>query len=158
MEQTRTDFSDSFPNEKQNFYAIDGSNLAFEIRDSQNKPRFSNILKLQETLRKSDIFNYRIICDRSLYYCIDEKSNYSKVIQKGLIIESPEGTTSDIFILQLAYEKNGYIISNDKFKDFYSIYDEAWIENYRISFKIIDEEIYFNKIIIKGGEKYGKKR
>ena len=65
MEQTKTDISDSLPNEKQNFYAIDGSNLAFEIRDSQNKPRFSNILKLQETLRKSDIFNYRIICDRS---------------------------------------------------------------------------------------------
>ena len=93
-----------------------------------------------------------------MYYCIDEKENYSKAVKDGLIIESPEGIPSDIFILQLAYENDGYIISNDKFKEFRSIYSKEWIEEHRISFKIIDGEFYFNKIILKGGENYGKER
>jgi len=140
----------------ENFYVSDGSNVAFEQRDSNNKPKLSNILLLLETLKKLGIVNLKVICDRSLYYCIDDRKGYSQLIKKDIIIESPEGTPSDIFILQYAFQKNGYIISNDKFREFHSIFKKEWLESRRVSFKIIDDVICFNKFIIKGGEKNGQ--
>lgn len=137
-------------------FVIDGSNVAFEKRDSEGKPKFSNILALKNKLDRYGILNYRIICDRSLFYSIDDQEYYTKFVDEGKIIETPEGTKADPFILQYAFENDGYIISNDKFKQLKSIFSSVWIESRRISFRIIDNKIYFDKLIIKGGEKYGK--
>lgn len=67
------------------------------------------------------IKNYLIICDRSLNYSIDDRDNYYKLVKNGIIIETPERTKADIFLLQIAQEKKGYIISNDRFKSFYEL-------------------------------------
>lgn len=141
-----------------NLYVIDGSNVAFEERNSKGKPKFSNILKIKNKLERCSDLNYKIICDRSLIYSIDNKENYIEFISKDIIIETPEGTKADPFILQYAFENNGYIISNDKFKDFYSIFKKKWIEKRRISFRIIDDEIYFDKLIIKEVINMGKSK
>ena len=130
-------------------FAIDGSNIAFEIRTSNNKPKFNNFIILLNYLERNEIENFKILCDRSLSYCIDERKGYSKLVEEGIIIESPEGTKADIFILQYAFTNNGFIISNDKFKEFYTFFEKNWIEKKRISFRLIDEEIYFDKLIIK---------
>jgi hypothetical protein len=134
-------------------YVIDGSNVAFEIRTPNKKPSLSNILKLMESLKHLRIRQFKVICDKSLYYCIDDKQKYSQLINEGIIIETPAGNPSDIFILQLAYQKEGYIISNDKYREYYSIFGKNWVESRRISFRIIDDVFCFNKIIINGGEK-----
>ena len=152
MEQPKIVYFFPLTDMDENLYVIDGSNVAFEQRTSNNKPNLSNLILLVETLKKLGIVNLKIICDRSLFYCIDDKKGYSQFIKKGIIVESPEGTTSDIFILQYAFQKNGYIISNDKYREFHSIFKKEWVESRRISFKIIDNMICFNKIIIKGGE------
>lgn len=94
-----------------------------------------------------EIKNYYIICDRSLYYTIDNQKMYSELIHDNIIIETPKGTKADIFILQLAQEKAAYIISNDWFKDYYGFYDKYLIKSKRISFKIIDRDIFFDKLI-----------
>ncbi len=44
--------------------------------------------------------------DRSLFYRIDNLKKYEQYIKEETIIESPEGTPADIFILQLAHEKS----------------------------------------------------
>ena len=137
-------------------FAIDGPNITFEVRTSNNKPKFNNLIVLMNYLERNEIRYFKIFCDRSLSYCIDDKKSYSKLVEEGIIIETPEGTKADIFILQYAFTNNSFIISNDRFKEFYSIYEKGWIERNRISFKIIDNEIYFDKLIIIGGEKYGK--
>lgn len=136
-------------------YVIDGSNVAFEIRTPNKKPSLSNILKLMKYLKHLRIPQFTVICDRSLFYCIDDKQKYSQLINEGIMIESPEGNPADIFILQLAYQKDGYIISNDKYREYYTIFGKNWVEMRRISFRIIDDVFCFNKIIINGGEKNG---
>lgn len=131
------------------YFVIDGANIAYEAKTKDNKPKFSNLLM---TIRKMDSFGinqYIIICDRSLYYRIDDKKNYKQYVQEKRIIETPEGTPADIFVLQLVHEKNGYIISNDQFKDFYAIFEKKWINEKRISFRIIDDNIFFDKLITK---------
>ena len=158
MEQVKIYNIDLDENMKEDIYVADGSNVAFEQRTTDNKPKLSNLHNLVKNLKTLGIYNLKIICDRSLHYCIDNKESYYQLIKKEIVIESPDGTPSDILILQYALQKNAYIISNDKFRDYYKIFGKDWIKNQRISFRIIDDEIYFNKIIIKGGEKYGKKR
>lgn len=137
----------------ENLYVIDGSNVAFEQRNSNNKPKLSKILILLKSLKKLGLNHIKIICDRSLYYCIDDRKGYSQLKKEGVIVESPEGTSSDLFILQYAFQKNGYIISNDKYREFFSIFNDEWVNNRRISFKIIDDVFCFNKIIFIRGEK-----
>ena len=157
MEQPKIVYFIPLNDTDENLHVIDGSNVAFEQRTSNNKPKLSNLIVLLETLKKLGIINLKIICDRSLFYCIDDRKRYSQLIKKGVIVESPEGTASDIFILQYAFQKNGYIVSNDKYREFHSIFKKDWVESRRISFKIIDDMVCFNKIIIYGGEKNGQK-
>lgn len=157
MELIKIDISCSLCNMGEILYVIDGSNVAFEQRNSKNRPKLSNLILLIKSLKSLGINNLKIICDRSLYYCIDDQDGLSQLKNNGLLIESPEGTESDIFILQYAFLKDGYIISNDKYRDFFSIFDQKWVENRRISFKIIDDVFCFNKIIFIGGENNGQK-
>ena len=78
------------------FFIIDGSNIAYEVKNSEGKPMLSNILNLKHRLDKFRIVNYKIICDRSLFYSIDDQENYSKLISDGIIIESPGGLRKPI--------------------------------------------------------------
>ncbi len=130
------------------YIVVDGSNVAFEERDDNNKPKLSNILNLRIKLKKLGIIQYGIVCDDSLYYCIDERDKYTNYIKKKEIIVPSKNIKADIYILQLAFEKNGLIISKDKYKEFYPIFGKKWIENKRIPFEIVNGEIFFNKIII----------
>jgi len=131
------------------FFIIDGSNVAYQDRNYQKKPQLKNLTIIKQKLETLGIKNYHIICDRSLNYTIDDKENYKKLVKKSIIIETPEGTKADIFILQITQEKNGYNISNDIFKSYYKLYEPDWIKHRRISFKIIDDNIFFDKLILK---------
>jgi len=127
-------------------FVIDGANVARECNHGSNGGRISNFYKLFEKLHSFQIENYTILCDRSLYYTIDDKNDYEKLIDKGQILETPGGTEADHFILKIAKEKDAFIISNDLFREFEAIYGRQWIRKKRISFKIINDTLFFDKI------------
>ena len=81
------------------YIVVDGSNVAFEERNDNNKPKLSNILNLRIKLEKLGIIQYRIICDDSLYYCIDERDNYANYTNKKEIIVPPKEIKADIYVL-----------------------------------------------------------
>ncbi|MFX0140757.1 MAG: hypothetical protein ACFFDN_44375, partial [Candidatus Hodarchaeota archaeon] len=62
-------------------------------------------------------------------------------------VESPAGTQADTFILQFAWKNNAYIISNDRFLDFYDKYGKEWIKQKKITFSFIAGAIYFDKVL-----------
>ena len=130
------------------YTVVDGSNVAFEERDKNNKPKFSNILNLRKKLKKYGVIRNTIICDDSLKYCIDKRNEFIKYINNKEIITPPKDIKADLYVLQLAFEKDGLIISNDKYREYHTIFDTDWIENKRIPFEIVNGEIFFNKIII----------
>ena len=127
---------------------IDGANIAFEIKTRDKKARIANLIILKQKLEENNIFDFKVICDRSLHYRIDEPQIYDDLIKTdNRFIESPGGSQADSFILQCAYKLNGLIVSNDNFRDYSSAFGNDWIQSRRISFRIIDEEIYFDKLI-----------
>ena len=97
-------------------------------------------------LNSFGIKNYKIICDRSLFYTIDNQEEYSELIENDSFIETPGGTEADFFILKFAKEIDAFIISNDMFKEFYKFFGKNWIKSKRITFKIIEGLLFFYKI------------
>ena len=72
-------------------FVIDGANIAYDVKTSINQPKISNILLLKENLDTIGINNYKIICDRSLFYHIDDQAYYSQLIENKEIIEITGG-------------------------------------------------------------------
>ena len=127
---------------------IDGANVAFETKSNDGKAKLMNLKFMQQKLENHGIMDFKVICDRSLYYRIDERENYEDLIKyDNRFIESPGGSQADSFILQYAYNINGWILSNDNFRDYSSAFGKEWIQSKRISFKIIDGDKYFDKLI-----------
>ena len=127
---------------------IDGANVAYEVKSIDCKARFLNLIILKHKLEENEIRDFKFIFDRSLHYRIDNSQNYDDLIKgDSRFIETPGGSQADPFILQYAYNINGWIVSNDNFKDYSSVFGKEWIQSRRISFRIIDEEIYFDKLI-----------
>jgi hypothetical protein len=129
-------------------FVIDGANVAREGTEGMNGGKISNFHKLFDKLSNLQINNYVIICDRSLNYTIDNPSDYSELIREGKIIETPGGTEADHFILKFAKDHDAFIISNDLFKEFEPIFGKEWIRSKRISFKIIKDKLYLDKIYL----------
>jgi len=129
---------------------IDGSNVAFENVLNDQKAKFSNLVSLEQFMKKNDVIEFLVLCDKSLHYKIDETKKYDDLISRDhRYHETPCGTQADHFILQHAFKTNGFIISNDNFRDFYSAYERKWIIKHRISFCIINNEFYLDKLISK---------
>ncbi len=128
-------------------FIIDGANIACEGVDSgDNSGKLYNLILLKKKLKSYGIKNYLIICDRSLFYKIDDTEAYKKMINDKEIIETPGGTEADNYILQLAKKDDAYIISNDMFREFYKYFGKAWIKSKRITFKIIRQSLFLDKI------------
>ncbi len=129
------------------YFVIDGSNVAREIKNKDNKGQLLHIQLLVNKLESLGAQSCVILCDRSLRYEIDYKDEYEEYVKKNEIIETPAGTQADIFILKYAKNHDAYIISNDRFKDHYDTFGKSWITQKHISFTIVGDEIYFDKEI-----------
>lgn len=129
---------------------VDGANVAFTNHSHDQMPVLSNLKLMEQFFEKNGISDFLVLLDRSLRYKIDETRKYNNLIKNdNRYFETPGGTQADHFILQHAFKTNGFIISNDNFRDFYAIYEKVWIIEQRISFCIINNEIYLDKLIIK---------
>ena len=128
------------------FFIIDGANVAKHGINPSRTGKISHLELLQKKLNSFGITNYAIICDRALYYDMDDKKAYSEMVRKGEIHEMPGGSDADNYILQIAKQDYVYIISNDMFRDKYEYFGKEWIKSKRITFKIFKNSLLFGKI------------
>ncbi|UYP43937.1 hypothetical protein NEF87_000222 [Candidatus Lokiarchaeum ossiferum] len=124
----------------QNF-VCDISNIAsFDQR--LGKPKLHYVDALFDAM--SNEYKIIAIADNSLYRKIDEKKRYkSDYLSTHKIIEAPAKCAADTYILQYAWSNDSFIISNDLFRE-YKQYPREWVENHRISFMIINNQIFFS--------------
>ena len=123
---------------------IDGSNIAYFRHDKQKKPLLSDILLLYDYLVNSLEFkkeNIYCICDPTLKYYIDKPIEYETLIKESIITEAPK--VADEFILSFALKHDFcFIISNDRFRNYIGqLPNKQWLEERRIPFMIIKDEI-----------------
>ncbi len=117
---------------------IDASNVAHLGKDKEGKPSLDNLLMAVEALEKLGYETFPI-ADASLRHEIDEKEKFNKLLDEGKVQQVPSGTTADHFILKIAEEEEGKILSNDNFREYYDEFHD--INNRRIPFNFIDGNI-----------------
>lgn len=74
-------------------------------------------------------------------YSIDNPEQLNDFIDQGMIIETPAGVDSDIFILETTKAFRAFVVSNDLFREYRESYPDVWKR--RVPFLIIR-----NKVII----------
>lgn len=118
---------------------VDASNVAHLGKDKEGKkPSLDNLLKAVEALEKLGYEPFPI-ADASLRHEIDEKEKFNDLLEKGLVHQVPSGTTADHFILKIAEEEDGKILSNDNFREYHDEFHD--INNRRIPFNFVDGKI-----------------
>lgn len=122
---------------------VDGSNIAFFLRDERKNAKLSTLEFLifyLENIKKTYGNKYQIITDASLKYRIDDNHELEEYYKRGKIIECPKGVKADDFIIEYAnrYPDSTIIISNDCFKE----YDTS-------NLMIIKFGLIFNDIVLK---------
>jgi hypothetical protein len=135
---------------------VDGANIAFYSRNSENKAEFMNLQILDDYLKEIKnqfSIDYLIVCDSTLQYRISNKNQYKSWCNQGKICQSPATIKADEFITSLMtkFDGNLAVISNDLFKE----YKQLTKLLYRIQygFMIIFEEIILKQFIFSNSQR-----
>jgi len=121
---------------------IDAANVAHYKKGQNGKARLSNIIAAIKALEKGN-HEFLIIADASLRHSIDQKEQYEKLVEDGIIDEVPVGQIADHFILETAEQEKAKILSNDKYRDFADEFQD--IKNMRMPFTIKGDKLTFGK-------------
>lgn len=121
---------------------VDASNVAHFGKVKDGKPLLKNILKAVQALEKLG-YEPVLIADASLRHEIDEKEEFNKLLEKEEVRQVPSGTTADHFILKMAEDENGKILSNDVFRDYFDEFQD--ISSRRIPYSFKNGEILIGK-------------
>ncbi|MBI5680815.1 MAG: Zc3h12a-like ribonuclease [Methanobacterium sp.] len=121
---------------------VDASNVAHFGKGKDGKPSLNNVLNAIESLKKLGYEPFTI-ADASLRHEIDEKEEFTKLLEENKIHQVPAGTTADHFILKIAEDENGKILSNDIFREYNDEFKD--IASRRIPYNIKEGKVFIGK-------------
>ena len=121
---------------------LDGSNIAWEEKGNNDKPKISNVEAMINRLSRANFKKIVTVADAALRYQIDNQRRLDKLVKDGAMKMLPARVDGDKFILRLAEEENAMIVSNDMFKEFRET--TSWIDQRRIPYTILDGEVYLH--------------
>lgn len=102
-------------------FVIDGNNVAFHLRTT--KAELNSLLILIQRLQ--DVGSVFTVVSSELKYRVDDPPTLQSYISQQKILETPPHTDCDRFILELATQLDAFLVSNDQFKEFKSLYPTA---------------------------------
>ncbi|MHA1815894.1 MAG: NYN domain-containing protein [Candidatus Heimdallarchaeaceae archaeon] len=135
---------------------LDGSNIAWEEKNSLDKPKISNIENMINRLSKVNFNKIITVADAALRYQIDNQKRLDKLVKEGAMKMLPARVDGDKFILRIAEEESAMIVSNDMFKEFREM--KTWIDQRRIPYTILDSEVYLHPTAVQPIEKKEKEK
>lgn len=119
---------------------IDGSNVAWNngSKEKGDKPLIKNILTVAEAVTEKGFTDIWVFLDANLVYETEDKDLLTDLQNKFRIEKTPAGTDADSFIIEYAKKSNGYILSNDRFKDYIERHQDYadFINGHRITFMV----------------------
>jgi hypothetical protein len=117
---------------------VDGANIGYAEKTSDEKPKMSNIVAVCKSLREKG-FKPLVIVDASFRHEVDDPDQLEALLDDQEMRQAPAGTDADYFLLQASEETGAVIVSNDTFSDFRDQFN--WIENRRVPVMIINGEV-----------------
>jgi len=121
---------------------IDASNVVLHGPKPDKKGRIENLLIVMRTLQDRG-FEVYAVADASLRHKVDRPDVLEKLISKGKVLQAPAGTPADYFILSMAENEYGFVVSNDVFKEWRHMF--PWLrDKYRVvRYMIAGNKVYF---------------
>ena len=123
---------------------IDGTNISYG--DYEDTPRLENILCVYRKLKELEIKPY-VVVSAALRHKIDDPSGLVEFLKQDDVAEAPAQRYDDFFVIQLAFEREAFIVSNDRFTDWKKanpdMADE--IERRRVALTFIEDEPQFDQ-------------
>ncbi|WP_455644755.1 NYN domain-containing protein [Methanosphaera sp.] len=117
---------------------VDGSNVAYygqEANEETGKvtPSLKTLKVAISTLEKLG-HEPIVLSDAPLRHEIDDKDGFNEMIQNEEVFPVPAGTIADHYILNLAYEEDAKILSNDLFRDYRDEFQD--IDSRRLPYRV----------------------
>lgn len=128
---------------------IDGSNVAYNNGNRADGARAlaKNISLVAEKAKEYNFSDIRIYHDANLEHIVLDKEVLINLRREYKVEKAPGGSDADDFIIAFAKKNEGFIVSNDRFKDHVESHpeDAEFIKNHRIAFMIDETEtVVFN--------------
>lgn len=114
---------------------IDGSNVAHA---GEKHTHLQNITHVCSKLTE-ERYKPIAVVDAALRHNIDDGENFERMVDDGRIKQAPAGTDADYFILSFARELNGYVVSNDRFREHAGEFGD--VLGRVIRYMIVDNEV-----------------
>ena len=119
---------------------VDASNVAHSTEGSE--ARLANIIAVRDKLREEGMEPV-LVADAALRHQIDNRAQYERLVDDGIVRQAPAGTDADYFILAFARELNARIVSNDRFRDRAKDFPDA--QERLIRYMIVQDEVVFER-------------
>jgi len=131
-----------------NVAIVDGNNIAWG--DYEDYPKFKFIVSVYEKLRVLGVKPY-VVVSAALRHRIDQPIELVEFLKRDDVCEAPADRPDDFFVIQLAFDRDAFIVSNDRFKDWKKanpdLADE--IENRRVALTFIEDDPHFDHKLYK---------
>jgi hypothetical protein len=106
---------------------VDGSNIAFEGRESPSLRQLDEAVRAFIKEHPHDVLT--VVVDATFAHRIDESENdeYEAGIENGELVTPPAGAVGrgDAFVLEIAGRTGATVLSNDSFQEFHG--EHAWL-------------------------------
>ena len=106
---------------------VDGSNIAFEGRESPSLRQLDEAVRAFMKDHPHDVLT--VVVDATFAHRIDEseKDEYEAGIENGELVTPPAGAVGrgDAFVLEIAERTNATVLSNDSFQEFHG--EHPWL-------------------------------
>jgi hypothetical protein len=117
---------------------VDGANVAFIELSQQGEPKVSNLTAVQRELKERG-YDPIVIVDAALRHRVDDAAQLESLIDNQTVRQAPAGTDADYFVVKMAEEMEGIIISNDQYKEYVS--EHPWLEKRRVPLMIVRGQV-----------------
>ena len=117
---------------------VDGSNVAYygQQPDEETGKVTPSLKTLKVAISTLEKLGHEpiVLSDAPLRHEIDDKDGFNEMIQNEEVFPVPAGTIADHYILNLAYEEDAKILSNDFFRDYQDEFQD--INSRRLPYRV----------------------
>ena len=123
---------------------VDAANVAFD--DATGQASIRRLKLLEAALNATGCSQVIFIADASLRHRLGpaDRKQLQSMIESRELYQAPAGTSADEFVIDLARRKDGFMVSNDRYREHTGRWRE--LQHRLIKFLIIEDEVFLSGI------------
>ncbi len=111
---------------------VDLTNILNLDKNGNGDIQVKNIIKVHDTVVALG-YTPKMWADASMRHHVDDKKLYEKLLDKGIVKQSPAGNKADIVVLKLAKKFNYKFLANYLYREYRNDYGKEWIKENRLT-------------------------